>query len=131
MMPGLGRQNPRQMRQMMKRMGMNIDEMEDVLEVIIRKSGEDLVILEPSVTIMDVKGQRTYQIMGDVKVVQRSASEGSEEEAGEPEDTGPRIPPEDIALVAQQAGVSEDVALEALRNADGNPAEAIMTLLNG
>ena len=39
------------------------------------------------------------------------------------------IPQEDIELVCQQTGVSEEEAKEALEACDGNPAEAILKLM--
>jgi len=42
------------------------------------------------------------------------------------EDEG--IPEEDVKLVAQQAGVSKEAALEALEAANGEPARAISDL---
>ena len=39
------------------------------------------------------------------------------------------IPAEDVVLVATQAGVSENMALEALRECNGEPAEAIIQLM--
>ncbi len=64
-MPGMGRMNPRQMKQMMKRLGMEMNELDDVEAVIIKCRTKDIVITNPSVTIMDVKGQKSYQVTGD------------------------------------------------------------------
>jgi len=41
----------------------------------------------------------------------------------------PSIPQEDIRMVAQQAGVSEAEALKALKESNGEPAEAIVKLM--
>ena len=70
---------------------------------------------------MDVKGQKSYQITGDEEV--QTKGEGEEEEKAE-------IPQEDIELVASQAQVSEEEALKALEECDGNPAEAIIKLMS-
>src|SRR3989442_1137674 len=49
MIPG-GRVNPRQMRQAMKRMGIEQEELEGVEEVIIRTASKEYVIRDPNVT---------------------------------------------------------------------------------
>jgi nascent polypeptide-associated complex subunit alpha len=110
------------MKQMMKRLGMEMDELDDVEAVIIKCRTKDIVITNPSVTIMDVKGQKSYQVTGDEEVVTKG-EEGEEEEKAE-------IPQEDIDLVASQANVSEEEALKALVECDGNPAEAIIKLMS-
>ena len=113
MMPG-GRMNPRQMNRMMKKMGLNMEEVQDVKEVIIRSGSGEIIIKAPSVTIMDVQGQKSYQIQG-----------GKEEKKSMVE----TIPQEDIDLVVSQTGVSEDEAKMALKKAKGEPAEAIISLM--
>jgi nascent polypeptide-associated complex subunit alpha len=110
------------MKQMMKRLGMEMDELDDVEAVIIKCRTKDIIITNPSVTIMDVKGQKSYQVTGDEEVVSKG-EEGEEEEKAE-------IPQEDIDLVASQANVSEEEALKALEECDGNPAEAIIKLMS-
>ena len=116
MMPGMRGMNPRQMKMAMKRLGITQEELEDVEEVIIKTASKDIVVRNAAVTAMDVQGQKTFQVMGDVSEV--------EKEGG-----GPKIPEEDIQLVASQANVSEEEAKAALQECDGNPAEAIIKLM--
>jgi nascent polypeptide-associated complex subunit alpha len=113
MIPGGRGMNPKHMKAMMKRHGINIEEMDDVKEVIIKTSTKSLIFRDAQVTCMDVQGQRTYQIVGT-----------PEELSSE---TG--IPKEDILLVAEQAGVSEKEAKKALEECSGEPAEAIIKLM--
>ena len=141
MIPGLGRgMNPRKMQRMMKQMGIDIQEIEDVKKIIIRTSDKDIVFGEDvSVTVMIAQGQKTYQITGNPVVKDRGDDESEiiekaeSEQAGvseEVDEGGPvAIPQEDIELVCQQTGVSEEVAKEALEECDGNPAEAILKLM--
>jgi nascent polypeptide-associated complex subunit alpha len=106
MMPGL---NPRNMQKMMQRLGLKQEEI-DASEVIIKKrDGKNLVIKEPSVIKIDIGGQKTLQITGEIK-----------EEIN--------ISEEDIKTVAEQAGVSEEEAKKALEEHDGDLAEAILSL---
>ncbi len=58
MMPG--RMNPRQMNQMMKRLGINVKEIENVKTVIIKTATKEYIIKDAEVTIMDAQCQKTY-----------------------------------------------------------------------
>ena len=141
MIPGLGRgMNPRKMQRMMKQMGINIQEIEDVEKIIIRTPDKDIVFDgDVSVTVMVAQGQKTYQITGNPVVKDRGDEEseiiakadskdaGVSEEVDEEEPVA--IPQEDIELVCQQTGVSEEEAKEALEACEGNPAEAILKLM--
>lgn len=122
MMPG-GRMNPKQMQAMMKRMGINQEEMDDVEEVIIRTKDKEIVFKDASVMAVTVQGQKTYQIMGTPQERERKKAAGSEaEEAG-------GIPREDIKLVMEQTGCTEAQARKALQETDGAPAEAILKIM--
>ncbi len=122
-MPGMRGMNPRQMQQMMKKMGIKSEELNDVEEVIIRMPGRSLIIRKPDVTMMEVQGQKTYQVVGEPEVI-----EGDVEISSEP--IGLVIPDEDIELVAMQANVSREKARKALEECDGEPAEAIISLMS-
>jgi nascent polypeptide-associated complex subunit alpha len=113
MFPGGRGMNPRQLQAQMKRMGINMEELQDVEEVIIRLKTKDIVVRNPSVTYINAQGQKSYQVAGDVTEVAKR----------------PAIPKEDIMMVAGQAGVSEQEALKALEECDGEPANAIVKLI--
>ena len=114
MIPGGRGLSPKHMKAMMKKHGINIEEFDDVKEVIIKTSNRTLIFRDAAVTCMDVQGQKTYQIVGTPEEV---TSEGG-------------IPKEDILLVAEQAGVSEEEAKKALEECNGEPAEAIIKLMS-
>ena len=120
MMPGMGRMNPRMMKKLQKQLKQSTEEI-DATEVIIRTAEKELYFDAPSVTAMDMMGQKSYQIVGEPQ--ERPLNSGG--------DAAAQIPDEDVALVAAQAGVSEDAALEALRECNGEPAEAIIRLMEG
>src|SRR2546430_13790980 len=63
MIPG-GRVNPRQMRQAMKRMGIEQEEIEGVEEVVIRTANKEYVIRDPNVTAMTAQGQKIWTVVG-------------------------------------------------------------------
>jgi nascent polypeptide-associated complex subunit alpha len=127
MLPGNPR-NARQMQLMMRRLGMTTEEMPDVEEVIVRTKTKDHVFRAPEVTILTVQGVRTYQVVGNPEVRPRSAAPATAAPAGGP--AAPAAPPEeDIRLVMEQANVSREEAVEALFQAHGAPAEAILQIL--
>ncbi len=109
--------SPRKMKGMLKSMGIDIDELENVSEVVIRMPDKEIVILNPSVAIMDSHGVRSYQISGDT--TERSLS---------PELPALDIPDSDVELVAAQTGVTAEEAKAALLEAKGDLAAAIMKL---
>lgn len=134
MMPG-GRMNERNMRMMMKRMGMTTETLSDVEEVVIRRANEDVVIEGAEVTVVTVQGVKTFQIVGEVKTRAKgsapagtSAGASSSAPAAPPPPAGP--PEEDVELVMEQAQVDHATAVKALKEAGGEPAEAILRLLS-
>lgn len=116
MIPGPG-MNPKQLKQMqraMKQMGMDMKEVKGATEVIIKFKDKELVINNPKINLLDYMGQKTYQITG--KPVERKI------------ETELVIPDEDVELVSTQTGASKEEALNALKETDGDLAEAIMRL---
>lgn len=114
MIPGI---NPKQMKKMerqMKKMGMAMKDLDNVKEVIIRMEDKELIFSNPEVSIMNVMGQETYQVTGEVVEVE------IEEELV--------IPDDDIEMVASQANVSKEDAENALIECNGDLAEAILKL---
>ncbi len=110
MMPGM---NPRKMQSMMKRMGIQQQEI-DAVEVIIKTQDKQLVFSQPQVSKVNMMGQQTYQIVGEPE--ERSLS------------TEPEITEEDIDTVVQQTNVSKEDAEKALKNSKGDIAKAILDL---
>jgi nascent polypeptide-associated complex subunit alpha len=123
MIPG-GRANPRQMRQAMKRLGIEQEQMDGVEEVIIRTATKEYVIRDPNVTAMTAQGQKIWTVVGEPIVRDRADAKPAE---GAKAVT---IPEEDVKLVAEKAGVSEEEARKALEDAGGEPAEAIIRLMS-
>ncbi len=105
-----GRKN----RRMLERMGLDMTQIPDVKEVIIRTSSKDLVIREANVSEINAKGMRVFQVMGsEVEEIEREQ---------------PKFTEEDVLLVAQQAGVSKERASVALEESNGDLAQAILQL---
>ncbi|MFM5883402.1 MULTISPECIES: nascent polypeptide-associated complex protein [Methanobrevibacter] len=114
MIPGMNKRQMKQMEKQMKKMGMKMEELEGVREVVIRFDEKELIIDNPSVSLMNVMGQETYQVEGKAHEVEL--------------DYEIEIPEEDIEMVANSAGVSANKAKEALEECRGDLAEAIMKL---
>jgi nascent polypeptide-associated complex subunit alpha len=102
---------------MMQKMGMKMDEVPDVSAVIIKTSAKDIVIREPSVTVINMQGQTMYQIAGG------DVSESRPEPAAQA-----GLSDADVQLVAQQTGKSAEESREALIKAGGDLAKAILSL---
>ncbi|MBI2598557.1 MAG: nascent polypeptide-associated complex protein [Candidatus Diapherotrites archaeon] len=109
MFPGMGRINPKQLQGMMRQMGIKTEEIE-AERVIFELKDKRLVIENPQITATDIQGQKAYTVMGTAK------------------EESTRIPKEDIEMVAQSAGVSEEKAKEALEKNGGDIAQAIAEL---
>jgi nascent polypeptide-associated complex subunit alpha len=127
---GGGGMNPRKMKQMMKQMGIDVDEI-DAERVVIETADGDLVFDDAQVTKMDAQGQETYQIVGSPAEVESGSAAGAVEAADADDDAAEgddAIPDEDVALVAERAGVPQSTAREALEDADGDLAAAIAAL---
>jgi nascent polypeptide-associated complex subunit alpha len=112
MMPNV---NPKQMKAMMKKLGMSVEQFEDVQQIVIKTGKGNYIFDTAEVTAMTMQGVTTYQIMGQPRF-----EEGSVE-----------IPKDDVAMVAAQAGVPEEKAKEALVATRGDIAEAILHLSSG
>jgi nascent polypeptide-associated complex subunit alpha len=128
MMPGMGRVNPRQMKQAMRKMGISTEELNDVQEITILTKTKEYVFKEAEVTIMTVQGQKTFQVVGEPEVRPRSVS-SQKPVPGAPAEEG--LPEEDITLVMEQTGASREKAIEALKATEGQPAEAILKIMAG
>ena len=101
--------NQRQIEKAMKRMGIQPQEIV-AEEVIIRTAEKEIVISNPQVARVNMMGQDTFQVSGDV-------SEHSKEKFSE----------DDVKMVAEQSSASEEEAKQALEET-GDIAEAILKL---
>jgi len=98
----------KQMEKMMKQMGIKTEKV-DADEVIIRSGAKEIVIRDPEVTKVNMGGKETFQVIGKAE----------EREAGASDD--------DVKIVVDQTGCSEEEAREALEE-EGDIAAAILKL---
>jgi len=113
MFPGI---NPRKMQQMMRQMGIQQQEI-NATEVIIKTANKELVITHPSVAKVNMMGQETFQISGEI--TERELSTVS---------SAPDLSEEDVKTVMEQTGADQKPAKKALQEADGDLAQAILNL---
>ncbi|MEB3780523.1 MAG: nascent polypeptide-associated complex protein [Desulfurococcales archaeon] len=111
--------NPRDLRRALKRMGIQMEDLNAVSVNIELDDGSRLYVESPQVMIVRAKGQPPMiYVIGDIKRV----------EAVEETPEAPTISEEDVRLVAEQAGVSLEEARKALEEAGGDIASAILKL---
>lgn len=96
----------------MKQLGMDIRPIDDVQEIVITTPSGRYVFDQAEVAVMKMQGVTTWQITGEPRFEEAALS----------------LPEEDIALVAEQAGVAADVARAALEESKGDIASAILKL---
>ncbi len=109
------RVSPRDAKRMMHRMGLSMDAIPDVEEVIIKTGSKEITIEEPEVAIMEVQGQKIFQVTGG-KIVEKAIERKLV------------VPEEDVRLVADQTGKSLEEAKKALEECEGDLAKAILLL---
>jgi nascent polypeptide-associated complex subunit alpha len=104
----------------MQRMGMNMNAMPDVEQVTIKTSSKEITIEQPEVTILEMQGQKIFQVIGGkiTESAERATPSASKLAASE----------EDVKLVADQTGKSLEEARKALEECDGDLAKAILLL---
>ncbi len=108
--------NPREMRRLMRQL--KAKEI-DAYEVIIKARDGDYVVEDPQVMAMEIQGQKMLQVIGELKKIDKNEEK---EELPYTE--------EDIQLVMQQTGCTEEEAKKALEEANGEPAEAIISIMS-
>lgn len=104
----------RDMRRMLDKMGLDMKEMPDVEEVVIRTNTKEFYLVKPQVIEMKGKDSTIFQVVAtDIEEKQRDV---------------PSFKDEDIMLVMQQASVSKEKAIQALTESKGDMAQAILAL---
>jgi nascent polypeptide-associated complex subunit alpha len=106
---------------MMQRMGMNMDSVPDVEQVIIRTGSKEIVVEQPEVAILELQGQKIFQVIGG-KLTERAA------ERTAPSASKVVVSEEDVKLVADQTGKSIEEARATLEECEGDLAKAILLL---
>ena len=108
-----GRGN-RDARRMMDKMGLDMNEIPNIQEVIIKTDKKEILIEKPSVTKMAAKDATLFTV---------TAEDYTEQEL-----EVPVFSDEDIALICEQTGANEEKAKNALAETDGDLVKAILLL---
>ena len=104
----------REMRRMLDKMGLEMKEMGEIEEVVIRTETKELYLIKPHVVEMKGKDSTIFQVVAtDIEERQKEV---------------PSFKEEDVVLVMQQASVSKDRAIQALTDSKGDLAQAIINL---
>jgi nascent polypeptide-associated complex subunit alpha len=105
MLPGM---DPKKMEQMLKKLGMKMDNIQ-ASKVIIKTDSGDITIDEPQVVKTSMKGQVVFQVSGNVN--EQTFSD------------------EDVKLVMEQSGEKDKEKIkQTLQETNGDIVEAIMKL---
>jgi nascent polypeptide-associated complex subunit alpha len=104
----------REMRRMLDKMGLEMKDLGNIEEVIIKTETKELYLLKPQVIEMKGKDNTIFQVVAtNIEEKQRDI---------------PVFKEEDIILVMQQANVSKERATQALVESKGDMAQAILGL---
>lgn len=105
--------DPRQMKSMLAKMGIQTKEI-NAVRVVIECSDKDIVIENPQVTAITAQGSVSYQIAGETTEKEKSVEI--------------EITEDDIKMVMDGTGASRENAEKALKDLNGDIAAAIVAL---
>ncbi|GBC69892.1 hypothetical protein HRbin01_01597 [archaeon HR01] len=116
------RLSPRELKRLQSKvlgnLGLDVEELGTAESVTIRLGDKEIVLKNPMVVSLKMEKERIFQIIGGE--YSEGVGEGPQQ-AFEPS-------PEDVLLVASQAGVPEDMARKTLIETGGDLAKAILIL---
>ena len=107
-----GGMDPKKMQALMKQMGIKSEDVDAVKVTIESSDGKTITITEPQVTKITMQGQTSFQIAGNVRVEEKSSEE-------------------DLKLIMEQTGCTEEEAKAALEKSGGDIAQAIVSISEG
>lgn len=108
----MGNIDSKKMQKMMKKMGVEEEEIDAEEVVIKRKDGSSIIISSPDVAFMSMMGQEFFRVSGEI-------SEGSQEEA---------ISEEDVEMIMEKTGEDKETVEQTLKKLNNDLAKTIMEL---
>ncbi|MCS7108623.1 MAG: nascent polypeptide-associated complex protein [Sulfolobales archaeon] len=110
--------SPRELKRTLKKLGINVEELNEVSAVILETKDSEIVIENPQVVVFTSQGQKIYQIVSkDEKVISKKPSiDVSQVKFSE----------DDVNFIMSQANVDREVAVQVLKDADGDIAKALI-----
>jgi len=118
-----GGMNPAKMQAMMKQMGIKQEEIDSSKVIIEKSDGGKVVIENPNVVKINMQGNESFQITGDV----REGEGESDGESGESEAEEEGFSEDDIKMIMEKTGKPLEAVKESL-DKTGDIAETIMEL---
>ncbi len=109
-----GGMNPGQMKKLMQQMGIKNSEVK-ATRVTVESDEGNLVVENPQVLIIEMGGQKSLQVMGEIREEKKGQKESSEKEKS------------DVDIVMEKTGCSAEQAESALQET-GDIAGAIMKI---
>ena len=106
--------SPREMEKMMRQMGIKSENIE-ADEVVIRCADKEILIKNPVIQKVNMMGQDSFQISGEI--TEHSVDEDA-----------PKYTDDDIQMVMNQTNCTKSEAEDALKETEGDLAEAILIL---
>jgi nascent polypeptide-associated complex subunit alpha len=104
----------REMRRMLDKMGLEMKDLGNIEEVVIKTETKEIYLVKPQVVEMKGKDSTIFQVVAtDMEEKEREV---------------PSLKEEDIMLVMQQANVAREKATRALIDTKGDMAQAILNL---
>ncbi len=110
MMPNM---DPRALKRMMDSMGMKNTEI-PAERVVISSADSEIIIENPSVSLIEMQGAKTFSITGGT--------------VSQVDKARPEITQEDVDLVMKKTGANEEKARQTLEESNGSIADAILKL---
>ncbi|MCX8185414.1 MAG: nascent polypeptide-associated complex protein [Sulfolobales archaeon] len=111
--------SPRELKRMLKKYGIEVQELPDVRSVTLSADSYDILVRDPQVAILNVGQQKVIQIVcsGVEKVEKKQLPQQI-----------PAVSEEDIQFIVEQTGASRDEVLKALVEEGGDIAKTIIKL---
>lgn len=121
--------SPRELKRMLKKMGIDVQEYEDVERVEIFLKDKKLVITSPQVVAFKTGGQVAFQVSGVVREEAKEAPVQPQGPVASVEEV--KISEDDVKFVMEQTGASYEEARRALVNSKGDIIQAILSIKSG
>jgi len=116
--------SPHELKKLLKRYGIDVEEIRGVERVEIHLADRIIVISTPQVLALKTPKQTVFQVVGEeIREEQKTAPTRVQEVVEEV-----KISDEDVKFVVEYTGVTPEKAREALIRAKGDIAKAIMIL---
>lgn len=110
--------SPRELKRTLKKLGINVEELNEVSAVILETKDSEIVIENPQVVVFTSQGQKIYQIVSkDEKVVSKKPSMDASQV---------KFSEDDVNFIMSQANVDREVAVQVLKEAEGDIAKALI-----